>query len=118
MEKELTRSHARQEGLSFCAVVLRVRKTGTHGRIRTRTGHALDVLSLLLDYVGNGSGASDRFFTRILRLTRSAHLSATLASLIVWKVERHAGAAPASPAWKAGVLAVGRMAQLHFTFSI
>jgi hypothetical protein len=61
-------------------------------------------------------GASDRGRTRMFRLTRSAHLSATLA--FCRKVERHAGAAPASPVWKTGVLSVGRMALVKMEVSV
>jgi len=35
-------------------------RNGARGRIRTCTGDALDVVSLLLDYASDGNGASSR----------------------------------------------------------
>ena len=52
MEKELTRSYTTGRPFILCRRASR-EENGTHGRICTRTGHALDVLPLLLGYVGS-----------------------------------------------------------------
>src|SRR5881394_1837623 len=47
-------------------------RNGARGRIRTRTGDALDVVSLLLDYASDRNGASTRSCTGTISLQRKS----------------------------------------------